>query len=171
MFFLFGPRPKVYFGFWPLCGWVWHLWFKMFASFLAMCIRSRLHHLCSLPTKHNMMLAVRLLWSWEAAPSLDLTIIESTDLIWQHRLEQPSLSGESLEEILLASALILNAAKVRFWRCRLYFLKKKKKKLFTSITTRLLQTWRYYSTRFTLESAATECHFVCFPPFFVWNCS
>lgn len=57
------------------------------------------------------MLAVRLLWSWEAAPPLDLTIMVSTDLIWQGRLEQPSMSDKSLEKILLNSVLILNGMK------------------------------------------------------------
>lgn len=44
------------------------------------------------------MLVVSLLWSWEAAPPLDLTIMASADLIWQGRLEQPSMADKSLEE-------------------------------------------------------------------------
>lgn len=46
----------------------------------------------------NIMLAVRMLWSWVAAPPLDLTIMASTDLIWQGQLEQPSVSDKSVEK-------------------------------------------------------------------------
>lgn len=59
------------------------------------------------------MLTVRLLWSWEAAPPLDLTIMVSTDLIWQGLLEQPSMSDTSLEKILLNAVLILNGIGVK----------------------------------------------------------
>ena len=59
------------------------------------------------------MLTVKLLWSWEAAPPLDLTIMARTDLIWQSRLEQPSMSDKSLEKILLKAELILNEMRVK----------------------------------------------------------
>lgn len=59
------------------------------------------------------MLAVRLLRSWEPAPPLDLTIMVSTDLIWQGWLKQPSMSDKSLEKILLNAVLILNEMRVK----------------------------------------------------------
>lgn len=67
----------------------------------------------SILAEHNITLAVRLLWSREAAPPLDLTIMASTDLIWQGRLEQPSMSDKSLEQILLNAVLILNGTGVK----------------------------------------------------------
>lgn len=68
----------------------------------------------SILAEHNITLAVRLLWSREAAPPLDLTIMASTDLIWQGRQgRQPSMSDKSLEKILLNAVLILNGTGVK----------------------------------------------------------
>lgn len=61
------------------------------------------------------MLAVSLPWTREAVPPLDPTIIVSTDLIWQGRLEQPSVSDMSLQQQILPNAELMGRWNKNQW--------------------------------------------------------